>query len=79
MDNAIHQAITDLSSLIKDTDSEDAERIREIVERLQNFDAQMLMLARASVRLCTPHHGLTARGSHSSGLPAREIGAGIFS
>jgi hypothetical protein len=40
MDNAIHQAITALSALIKDTDSEDAERIREIVERLQNFDAQ---------------------------------------
>jgi hypothetical protein len=79
MDDDIHKAIADLSALIKDVDSKDAERIREIVERLQNFDAQMLMLARASVRLCTPHHGLTARGSHSSGLPAREIGAGIFS
>jgi DNA polymerase III delta subunit len=64
MDNAIHQAITDLSALIKDVDSKDAERIREIVERLQNFDAQMLMLARASVRLCNQHHVLTARGSH---------------
>ena len=79
MDDAIHKAIAELSALIKDANSKDAERIREIVERLQNFDAQMLMLARASVRLCTPHHGLTARGSHSSGLPAREIGAGIFS
>ena len=79
MDDDIHKAITDLSALIQDADSQDAERIREIVERLQNFDAQMLMLARASVRLCTSHHGLTARGSHSSGLPAREIGAGIFS
>ena len=45
MDDAIHKAIADLSALIKYTDSEDAERIREIVERLQNFDAQMLMLA----------------------------------
>ena len=79
MDDDIHKAIADLSALIQDADSQDAERIREIVERLQNFDAQMLTLARASVRLCTPHHGLTARGSHSSGLPAREIGAGIFS
>ena len=79
MDDDIHKAIADLSALIRNADSEDAERIREIVERLQNFDAQMLMLARTSVRLCTPHHGLTARGSHSSGLPAREIGAGIFS
>ena len=79
MDDDIHKAIADLSALIQDADSQDAERIREIVERLQNFDAQMLMLARASVRLCTPHHSLTARGSHSSGLPAWEIGAGIFS
>jgi hypothetical protein len=64
MDDAIHKAIADLSALIKDADSQDAERIREIVERLQNFDAQMLMLARASVGLCNPRHGLTARGSH---------------
>ena len=45
MDDAIRQAIADLSALIRNADSEDAERIREIVERLQNFDAQMLMLA----------------------------------
>ena len=38
MDDAIHKAITDLSALIKDADSEDAERIRKIIERLQNFD-----------------------------------------
>ena len=37
MDDAIRQAIADLSTLIKDTDSEDAERIREIVERLERF------------------------------------------
>jgi vacuolar-type H+-ATPase subunit H len=39
MDDAIRQAIADLSALIKDADSEDAERIRKIIERLQNFDA----------------------------------------
>ena len=39
MDHAIHQAIADLSALIKDADSDDAERIREIIERLRNFDA----------------------------------------
>ena len=45
MDDAIRQAIADLSALIKDADSEDAERIRKIIERLQNFDAQCSMLA----------------------------------
>ena len=44
MDDDIHKAIADLSALIQDADSQDAERIGEIVERLQNFDAQMLML-----------------------------------
>jgi vacuolar-type H+-ATPase subunit H len=44
MDDDIHKAIADLSALIKDADSEDAERIRQIVERLQNVDARMLML-----------------------------------
>ena len=39
MDDAIRQAIADLAVLIKDADSEDAERIRKIIERLQNFDA----------------------------------------
>ena len=39
MDDAIHKAIADLSALIRDADSEDAERIREIIERLRNFDA----------------------------------------
>jgi hypothetical protein len=34
MDDAIRQAIADLSALIKDADSEDAERIRQIVESL---------------------------------------------
>ena len=35
MDDAIHQAIADLSALIEDADSKDAERIREIIERLR--------------------------------------------
>ena len=39
MDNAIHQAIADLSALLEDADSKDAERIREIIERLKSFDA----------------------------------------
>jgi len=39
MVDAIHQAIAELSALIKSADSEDAERIREIIERLRNFDA----------------------------------------
>src|SRR3954453_16866576 len=34
MEDAIRQAIADLSALIKDADSKDAERIREIIERL---------------------------------------------
>ena len=44
MDDAIRQAIADLSALIKDADSEDAERIRQVVERLQNVDVRMLMI-----------------------------------
>jgi hypothetical protein len=39
MDDAIHQAIADLSALLEDADSKDAERIREIIERLKSFDA----------------------------------------
>jgi hypothetical protein len=39
MDNAIRQAIADLSALMEDADRQDAERIREIIERLKNFDA----------------------------------------
>jgi len=38
MEDAIRQAIADLSALIKDADSKDAEHIRKIIERLQNFD-----------------------------------------
>jgi len=39
MHDAVRQAITELSALLKGTDSEDAERIREMIERLRNFDA----------------------------------------
>jgi len=39
MDDAIRQAIADLSALIKGADSKDTERIREIIKRLQNYDA----------------------------------------
>ena len=45
MDDAIHKVIADLAALIKDAGSEDAERIRQIVERLQNVDARILTLA----------------------------------
>ena len=38
MDDAIRQAIADLSALIKGADSKDTEHIREIIERLQNYD-----------------------------------------
>jgi len=41
MDDAIRQAVADLSALIKDADSEDARRIREIIERLETFDANI--------------------------------------
>jgi len=41
MHDAIRQAIADLSALIEGADREDAERIRELIERLQNFDAHV--------------------------------------
>jgi hypothetical protein len=41
MHETIRQAIADLSALIDGADSEDAERIRELIERLQNFDAHI--------------------------------------
>ena len=40
MDDAIRQAIADLSALVEGADREDAERIRELIKRLQNFDAR---------------------------------------
>jgi hypothetical protein len=40
MDDAIRQAIADLSALIDGADRGYAERIREMIRRLQDFDAQ---------------------------------------
>jgi len=41
MHETIHRAIADLSALIEGADSKDAKRIREIIGRLQNFDAHI--------------------------------------
>jgi hypothetical protein len=40
MHEAIRQAIADLSALIDGADRDDVERIRALVERLRDFDAQ---------------------------------------
>jgi ferritin-like protein len=51
MDDAIRQAVADLSALIKDAESEDAERIRTIIERLRNFDADIQHSLECTARL----------------------------
>ena len=51
MNDAIRQAIADLSALIQDADSEDAERIREIIGRLQKFDADTQCSLECTARL----------------------------
>jgi hypothetical protein len=51
MEDAIRQAIADLSALIKDADRKDAERIREIIERLQNFDVHTQCSLERTARL----------------------------
>jgi hypothetical protein len=51
MHDAIRQAIADLSALIDGTDREDAERIRELIERLQNFDADVRCSFECTARL----------------------------
>jgi hypothetical protein len=51
MDDAIRKAIADLSALIKDADSEDAERMREIIERLQKFDVDAQCSLECTARL----------------------------
>jgi hypothetical protein len=51
MDDAIRQAIADLSALIKGADSKDTERIREIIERLQNYDAHSQCSLECTARL----------------------------
>jgi hypothetical protein len=49
--DAIRQAIADLSALTKDADSQDAKRIREIIERLQSFDADTQCSLERTARL----------------------------
>ena len=51
MDDAIRQAIADLSALIRDADSKDTERIREIIERLQKYDADAQCSLECTARL----------------------------
>ena len=51
MDDAIRQAIADLSALIKDANSKDAERTRQIIERLQNFDTDTQCSLECTARL----------------------------
>jgi hypothetical protein len=51
MDDAIHQAIADLSALIKDADSKDAKRIRRIIRRLQKYDADAQCSLECTARL----------------------------
>ena len=51
MEDAIRQAIADLSALIKDANSKDAERTRQIIERLQNFDTDTQCSLECTARL----------------------------
>ena len=51
MDDVIRQAIADLSAVLEDADSKDAERIREIIERLKNFDADIQYSLECTARL----------------------------
>ncbi len=69
MDDATHKAIADLSALTKDADSEDAERIHEIIERLKNYDAQLLMLTKRTAHLHLTIHQFSM-------LPIVEVRAG---
>jgi hypothetical protein len=51
MDDVIRQAIADLSAVLEDADSKDAERIRQIIERLKNFDADIQYSLECTARL----------------------------
>jgi hypothetical protein len=51
MDDVIRQAIADLSAVLEDADGKDAERIREIIERLKNFDADIQYSLECTARL----------------------------
>jgi hypothetical protein len=64
MEDAIRQAIADLSALIKDADSKDAERIREIIERLQNFDADTRDSLERTARLHRKETRINNRVNH---------------
>ena len=56
MEDVIRQAIADLSALIKDADSKDAERIRKIIERLQNFGDNTQCSLECTARLHKKFH-----------------------
>ena len=62
MDDAIRQAIADLSALIKDADSKDAERIREIIEGLKSFDADTQYTLECIARLHKKFYHWQLRG-----------------
>jgi hypothetical protein len=51
MDDVIRQAIADLSAVLEDADSKDAERIHQIIERLKNFDADIQYSLECTARL----------------------------
>ena len=51
MHKALRQAIDDLNALAKTTDREDAERIHEIIERLQSIDEQDVEQADIYIKL----------------------------
>jgi hypothetical protein len=51
MDDVIRQAVADLSAVLEDADSKDAERIRQIIERLKNFDADIQYSLECTARL----------------------------
>ena len=51
MDDTIRQAIADLSALLDGADRADAERLRAMIERLQDFDAQARCSPEAIARL----------------------------
>ena len=51
MDDVIRQAVADLSAVLEDADSKDAERIHQIIERLKNFDADIQYSLECTARL----------------------------
>jgi len=51
MHETIRQAIADLSALLEGADGKDAEPIRGLIERLQNFDADTQYSLECTARL----------------------------